>query len=142
MLYEVITVHRASTVGEMGLNPGNKGTRHIGHNFDDLFGRATVLGQVLFEGFQGLFAFPGNSEDHRFIGPVQVNKDGDIPMARITSYNVCYTKLLRDETKSRKGHRYVTVFIDLDQTDKPVVFAVAGKGKQTLPSKSTCPRIV
>ena len=37
-----------------------------------------------------------------------------------------------DETKSRKGHRYVTVFIDLDQTDKPVVFAVAGKGKQTL----------
>ena len=36
------------------------------------------------------------------------------------------------ETKSRKGHRYVTVFIDLDRTDKPVVFAVAGKGKQTL----------
>ena len=37
-----------------------------------------------------------------------------------------------DETKSRKGHRYVTVFIDLDRTEKPVVFAVAGKGKQTL----------
>lgn len=37
-----------------------------------------------------------------------------------------------DETKSRKGHRYVTVFIDLDRSDKPVVFAVAGKGKQTL----------
>jgi transposase len=37
-----------------------------------------------------------------------------------------------DETKSRKGHRYVTVFIDLDQTKKPVVFAVPGKGKQTL----------
>lgn len=37
-----------------------------------------------------------------------------------------------DETKSRKGHRYITVFIDLDQTEKPVVFAVAGKGKQTL----------
>lgn len=37
-----------------------------------------------------------------------------------------------DETKSRKGHRYVTVFIDLERTDKPVVFAVAGKGKQTL----------
>ena len=36
-----------------------------------------------------------------------------------------------DETKSRKGHRYVTVFIDLDRADKPVVFAVAGKGKQT-----------
>lgn len=37
-----------------------------------------------------------------------------------------------DETKSRKKHRYVTVFIDLDRTNKPVVFAVAGKGKQTL----------
>jgi len=37
-----------------------------------------------------------------------------------------------DETKSRKGHRYVTVFIDLDRTDKPVVYAVSGKGKHTL----------
>ena len=37
-----------------------------------------------------------------------------------------------DETKSRKGHRYITVFIDLDRMEKPVVFAVAGKGKQTL----------
>ena len=36
-----------------------------------------------------------------------------------------------DETKSRKGHRYVTVFIDLDR-EKPVVFAVSGKGKHTL----------
>ncbi len=39
-----------------------------------------------------------------------------------------------DETKSRKGHRYVSVFIDLDRADKPVVFAVAGKGKNTLES--------
>lgn len=37
-----------------------------------------------------------------------------------------------DETKSRKGHRYVTVFVDLDRTEKPVVFAVAGKGGQSL----------
>ena len=37
-----------------------------------------------------------------------------------------------DETKSRKGHRYITVFIDLDRSEKPVIFAVAGKGKQTL----------
>jgi transposase len=37
-----------------------------------------------------------------------------------------------DETKSRKGHRYVTVFIDLDRKERPVVFAVPGKGKDTL----------
>jgi len=42
-----------------------------------------------------------------------------------------------DETKSRKGHRYVTVFIDLDQTDKPVVFAVSGRGKHTLQALKT-----
>jgi transposase len=37
-----------------------------------------------------------------------------------------------DETKSRRGHRYVTVFIDLDRQKHPVVFATPGKGKNTL----------
>ena len=37
-----------------------------------------------------------------------------------------------DETQSRKGHRYITVFIDLDRKEKPVVFAVPGKGKDCL----------
>jgi transposase len=37
-----------------------------------------------------------------------------------------------DETKSRRGHRYITVFIDLDRKEKPVVFATPGKGKKTL----------
>lgn len=37
-----------------------------------------------------------------------------------------------DETKSRRGHRYVTVFIDLDRREKPVVFATPGKGKATV----------
>ena len=37
-----------------------------------------------------------------------------------------------DETKARKGYRYVTEFIDLDRKERPVVFAVPGKGKATL----------
>ncbi len=37
-----------------------------------------------------------------------------------------------DETKSRRGHRYITVFIDLNRPKHPVVFAVPGKGKNTL----------
>ena len=37
-----------------------------------------------------------------------------------------------DETKSRKGHRYVTVFIHLYHKDRPMVFATSGKGKATL----------
>jgi len=37
-----------------------------------------------------------------------------------------------DETKSRRGHRYITVFIDLDRQKHPVVFAVPGKGRKTL----------
>ncbi len=34
-----------------------------------------------------------------------------------------------DETAARRGHSYVTVFIDMDRADKPVLFAIAGKGK-------------
>ena len=37
-----------------------------------------------------------------------------------------------DETKSRRGYRYVTVFIDLDRKEQPVVFATPGKGKATV----------
>jgi transposase len=37
-----------------------------------------------------------------------------------------------DETKSRRRHKYVTVFIDLDRPEKPVVFATPGKGKHTV----------
>ncbi len=37
-----------------------------------------------------------------------------------------------DETSARRGHRYVTVFIDLDRKERPVVFATPGKGKDTL----------
>jgi len=34
-----------------------------------------------------------------------------------------------DETASKRGHNYVTVFIDMDRADKPVIFATPGKGK-------------
>ncbi len=34
-----------------------------------------------------------------------------------------------DETASKKGHNYVTVFIDMDRSDKPVIFVTPGKGK-------------
>lgn len=37
-----------------------------------------------------------------------------------------------DETSCRRGHRYVTIFIDLDREDRPVVFVTEGKGKQTV----------
>jgi len=37
-----------------------------------------------------------------------------------------------DETASKRGHNYVTVFIDLDARQKPVVFVTPGKGKATV----------
>lgn len=37
-----------------------------------------------------------------------------------------------DETASKQGHNYVTVFIDLDRKQKPVIFVTPGKGKDCL----------
>jgi len=37
-----------------------------------------------------------------------------------------------DETASKRGHNYVTVFIDARAKDDPVVFATPGKGKETV----------
>ena len=37
-----------------------------------------------------------------------------------------------DETASKRGHNYVTVFIDLNRANEPVVFATPGKGKETV----------
>jgi len=34
-----------------------------------------------------------------------------------------------DETASKRGHNYVTVFIDMDRRDKPVIFVTPGQGK-------------
>ena len=37
-----------------------------------------------------------------------------------------------DETASQRGHRYVTVFIDMEKRHEPVLFVTPGKGKDTL----------
>ena len=37
-----------------------------------------------------------------------------------------------DETASKRGHNYVTVFIDLNKKQKPVLFVTPGKGKTCL----------
>ncbi|CAO0820548.1 hypothetical protein DFAR_1690003 [Desulfarculales bacterium] len=34
-----------------------------------------------------------------------------------------------DETASKRGHNYVTTFIDLNRKQKPVIFVTPGKGK-------------
>ena len=37
-----------------------------------------------------------------------------------------------DETATRRGHHYVTIFVDMDRESRPVVFATPGKGKECL----------
>ncbi len=37
-----------------------------------------------------------------------------------------------DETASKRGHNYVTVFIDMERRDKPVLFVTPAKGKETV----------
>ncbi|CAO0822112.1 hypothetical protein DFAR_2810031 [Desulfarculales bacterium] len=37
-----------------------------------------------------------------------------------------------DETASKRSHNYVTIFIDLDRRQKPVIFVTPGKGKGCL----------
>jgi transposase len=39
-----------------------------------------------------------------------------------------------DETSSKRGHNYVTVFIDMERKDKPILFVTPGKGKATVAS--------
>lgn len=37
-----------------------------------------------------------------------------------------------DETASKRGHNYVTIFIDMDKASEPVLFVTSGKGKNTV----------
>lgn len=43
-----------------------------------------------------------------------------------------------DETASKRGQNYVTVFIDMERSDKPVLFVTPGHGKETLEAFSCC----
>ena len=45
-------------------------------------------------------------------------------------YNVMGIAL--DETAAKRGHKYVTIFLDMARDKKPVIFAVPGKGKECL----------
>ena len=47
------------------------------------------------------------------------------------------TALAFDETASKRGHNYVTVFIDAERKSEPVVFATPGKGKATVTAFKT-----
>ena len=42
-----------------------------------------------------------------------------------------------DETAAKRGHKYVTVFIDMNKAEMPVIFARPGKGKDTVKSFKT-----
>ena len=37
-----------------------------------------------------------------------------------------------DETASKRGHNYVTIFIDMERQTEPVLFATPGRGKDTV----------
>jgi transposase len=37
-----------------------------------------------------------------------------------------------DETATKRGHHYVTIFVDMDRETRPVIFATPGKGKACL----------
>ncbi len=51
-------------------------------------------------------------------------------MSALDLSGVCGVAL--DETASKRGHRYVTIFLDMDRDQRPVIFAVPGKGKECL----------
>jgi transposase len=51
-------------------------------------------------------------------------------VARLDLSNV--TAIGLDETAAKRGQTYVTVFIDIDRADKPVVFVTPGHGKDTV----------
>lgn len=51
-------------------------------------------------------------------------------MGRLDLKGLCGVGL--DETATKRGHHYVTIFVDMDRETKPVIFATPGKGKDCL----------
>ena len=58
---------------------------------------------------------------HHYVGRML----GDLDLSSVATVGV-------DETASRRGQRYVTVFLDMQRQHEPVLFAVPGHGKDTL----------
>lgn len=58
---------------------------------------------------------------HHYVGRML----GEMDLSNVAAVGV-------DETASRRGHRYVTVFLDMQRKQEPVIFAVPGHGKATI----------
>ncbi|MDZ7852299.1 MAG: IS4 family transposase [Halomonas sp.] len=52
---------------------------------------------------------------------------GELDLSSVTTVGV-------DETATQRGHRYVTVFLDMQRKQEPVLFAVLGHGKEAIKS--------
>lgn len=56
----------------------------------------------------------------------------------LTQFDLSSVKAIGlDETASKRGHHYVTVFIDMEKQQEPVIFVTPGKGKATLKQFAT-----
>jgi len=58
---------------------------------------------------------------HHYVGQML----GELDLTGVTAVGV-------DETASRRGQRYVTVFLDMQRQQEPVIFAVPGHGKAAI----------
>ncbi|MCG6658047.1 ISL3 family transposase [Halomonas campisalis] len=58
---------------------------------------------------------------HHYVGRML----GELDLSSVATVGV-------DETASRRGHRYVTVFLDMQRQQEPVLFAVPGHGKDAI----------
>ncbi len=58
---------------------------------------------------------------HHYVGRML----GELDLSKVVTVGV-------DETASRRGHRYVTVFLDMQRKREPVIFAVPGCGKDAI----------